>query len=66
MREKDEKPHAVCAAPKLLQQARAEGLEPVAMAEAWYGGGTNKHGELVASCSTCMKNIGFQLCRTCT
>ncbi|EHR69960.1 hypothetical protein BurJ1DRAFT_1087 [Burkholderiales bacterium JOSHI_001] len=55
-----------CSAPKMLQQAYALGLEPVSMAEAWIGGGTNKEGELVVSCDTCMSNIGFQLCATCT
>jgi hypothetical protein len=55
-------PHGVCSAPKMIQAARAMGLKIVSMAEAWYGGGPNPHGELVASCNTCMKNIGFQFC----
>lgn len=61
----EEKPHGVCSAPKMIQQAKGRGLTIVGMAEAWYGEGTNTHGELVASCSTCMKNIGFQLCEVC-
>jgi hypothetical protein len=60
-----DKPHGVCSAPKMIQQATAQGLTIVAMAEAWYGEGPNTHGELVASCATCMKNIGFQLCESC-
>jgi hypothetical protein len=60
-------PHGVCSAPKLIQQALADGFTPTEMAEMWYGdGATNTHGEFVVSCSTCMGNIGFQLCRTCT
>jgi hypothetical protein len=58
----DGTPHGVCAAPKMIQQAHAQNYEIVGMAEAWYGGGTNTHGELVASCTTCMKNVGFQFC----
>ena len=55
-------PHGVCSAPKMIQAARSLGYTVVGMAEAWYGGSPNTHGELVASCKTCMKNIGFQLC----
>lgn len=59
-------PHGVCSAPKMVQsalaRAGAEGLQVKGMAEAWFGGGPNAHGELVASCNTCMKNIGFQFC----
>jgi len=55
-------PHGVCSAPKMIQTAHRKGLKIVAMAEAWYGGQPNDHGELVASCNTCMQNIGFQLC----
>jgi hypothetical protein len=59
-------PHGVCSAPKMVQsalaRANAEGLKIKGMAEAWFGGGPNTHGELVASCNTCMKNIGFQFC----
>jgi hypothetical protein len=58
----DGTPHGVCSAPKMIQMAYQLDLEIVSMAEAWFGGGTNTHGELVASCNTCMKNIGFQLC----
>ncbi|MBK9167884.1 MAG: hypothetical protein IPM24_10510 [Bryobacterales bacterium] len=58
-------PHGVCAAPKMIQQAHQKGLVPIGMAEAWFGGGDNAHGEFVASCETCMKNVGFQLCREC-
>ena len=58
-------PVGVCSAPKMIQQAYALGLEPVAMAEAWMGGGSNKDGELVVSCDTCMSNIGVQLCKAC-
>ncbi|HEY2015923.1 MAG TPA: hypothetical protein VGH38_20610 [Bryobacteraceae bacterium] len=58
----DGTPHGVCSAPKMIQTAHRKGLKIVAMAEAWYGGQPNDHGELVASCNTCMKNIGFQLC----
>ena len=58
-------PHGVCAAPKMIQQAHQKGLVPIGMAEAWFGGGDNAHGEFVASCDTCMKNVGFQLCREC-
>lgn len=59
-------PAGVCSAPKMIQEALNQGLELVSMAEAWYGGGDNKHNELVASCDTCMSNIGFQLCPQCT
>jgi hypothetical protein len=55
-------PHGVCSAPKMIQTARAQKLEIVSMAEAWFGHGPNQHRELVASCNTCMKNIGFQCC----
>ncbi len=55
-------PHGVCSAPKMIQEARSKGYEILGMAEAWYGGDPNPHGELVASCTTCMKNIGFQFC----
>ena len=55
-------PHGVCSAPKMIQEARNNGYEILGMAEAWYGGDPNPHGELVASCTTCMKNIGFQFC----
>lgn len=57
-------PHGVCSAPKMIQAAYGKNLKVISMAEAWYGGGTNTHGELVASCNTCVKNIGFQLCET--
>lgn len=58
------KPHGACAAPKMIQEAYAKGLKPVAIAEAWYGKASKlqSHGDLVASCDTCCKNLDIQLC----
>lgn len=59
----DGTPHGVCAAPKLIQEAYRLGKVPLALAEVWYGGGNvQPHGALVASCSTCRKNLDVQLC----
>lgn len=55
-----------CAAPKLLQYAFANGLEPVAMAEFWYGaspqGEVRHHGHFYPACrSKCLPILTFML-----
>lgn len=55
-----------CAAPKLLQQAYKEGLEPIAMGEFWYGKASHtavrSHGHFYPSCtSKCGPLLGFML-----
>ena len=50
-----------CAAPKLLQYAYKSGLQPVAMAEFWWGesprGEIRRHGEFYPSCNSKCKPI---------
>ena len=55
-----------CAAPKLLQYAFAHGLEPVAMAEFWYGaspqGEVRHHGHFYPACrNKCLPILSFML-----
>ena len=55
-----------CAAPKLLQYAYLNGLEPVAMGEFWYGASSGKelrtHGRFYPSCtSKCGPLLEFML-----
>ncbi|MGN1246713.1 MAG: pseudouridine synthase, partial [Muribaculaceae bacterium] len=55
-----------CAAPKLLQYAFANGLEPVAMAEFWYGaspqGEVRHHGHFYPACrNKCLPILSFML-----
>ncbi len=55
-----------CAAPKLMQYAYMHGLEPVAMAEFWWGASPKseirKHGEFYPACrSKCGPILGFML-----
>lgn len=55
-----------CAAPKLLQYAFAHGLEPVAMAEFWYGaspqGEVRHHGHFYPACrNKCLPILTFML-----
>lgn len=55
-----------CAAPKLLQYAYCHGLEPVAMAEFWWGASpkseVRKHGEFYPACrSKCIPILSFML-----
>lgn len=55
-----------CAAPKLLQYAYKNGLEPIAMAEFWYGESLKsqirKHGHFYPSCrSKCEPVLNFML-----
>ncbi|MCA9707363.1 MAG: hypothetical protein KDK70_16030, partial [Myxococcales bacterium] len=56
-----------CAAPKMLEQARRQGLTPLAMTEAWHGppppsGAPYSHGEHAESCDTCKKLLPAMLC----
>ena len=50
-----------CAAPKLLQHAYREGLQPLAMAEFWWGnspkGEVRRHGNFYPSCNSKCKPI---------
>ena len=55
-----------CAAPKLLQYAYQNGLEPIAMAEFWWGdspkGEIRRHGQYYPSCKhKCEPILGFML-----
>ena len=55
-----------CAAPKLLQYAYQHGLEPIAMAEFWWGdspkGEIRRHGQYYPSCKhKCEPILGFML-----
>ena len=55
-----------CAAPKLLQYAFVHGLEPVAMAEFWYGaspqGEVRHHGHFYPACrNKCLPILSFML-----
>lgn len=55
-----------CAAPKMLQYAFKEGLQPLAMAEFWQGrsprGEVRRHGEFYPSCKDkCAPILGFML-----
>ncbi|ARN77228.1 RNA pseudouridine synthase [Nonlabens spongiae] len=55
-----------CAAPKLLQYAYQNQLEPIAMAEFWYGeplpSQVRKHGQFYPACrSKCEPVLGFML-----
>jgi hypothetical protein len=55
---------AACAAPKLLAEARRQGLIPVSLAEFWYGKNTEyrKHMNYYESCPYCRSILGFALC----
>jgi hypothetical protein len=61
-------PPGSCAAPKLIQEAKKRGLEPVAMTEFWYGKSRTESnpkrekGHKYESCSTCQKVVPAMLC----
>ena len=54
-----------CAAPKLLQHAFREGLQPLAMAEFWWGkspkGEVRRHGNFYPACNSKCKPILLQM-----
>ena len=56
-----------CCAPRLLQWAIIRGLQPVSVAEVYWGGtpptGSKQAGQLYACCETrCQPLLGFMLC----
>ncbi|HYZ84480.1 MAG TPA: hypothetical protein VE621_08760 [Bryobacteraceae bacterium] len=54
-----------CAAPKLLAEAKKQGITPVSMTEFWMGkelDADKSEGNIVPSCKFCKSFIGFALC----